>query len=512
MNFSRIMPRLWTGGALQSISDVETLVAAGVTHVVDCTDAEADANYDDTGVFANHPAIAVLWNPTPDDGQPKNPAWFEQSIDFALMAWAKGHTGLYAHCFPPDVVVGAMMPAPISQAPRRVIARDGRHHKVSTVMQRPYTGDLITVCSHGNIDTRATPEHPFLVVRPYRFPKGIIAHPGSSFQHVSTVAAWYAGQPIYVQAAHLRPGDYLVTPRWLPRRSDAAVPWVTNRHPNTKQLNESFIPSDDLAWAFGLFIANGHTTADHYYLGYTLKPSTDFRRLVRVFREELGLDLKVVEETATYRRLLACSVIAASSFRHWFGAGSKTKKIPGFLWKWNLGAVLTGYLEGDGYVESGKLSVTTTSLILAFQLRQLLLALGERPYMHALVRHSGYENAAPAWVIENRPKGKWQFARWWNGLWLTPITEVTAAPYEGPVFNLEVQDDPSFLANGVVVHNCTSGHNRGPSTALAIMLALGFSFNAAVGMIHTARPSTVQGLRYAQDAANAAIELGYTKG
>lgn len=98
VNFDFIIPRLATGGALGDPADVETLVTAGITHVVDCTDSEADANYDDTGTFANHPALAVLWNPTLDDGAVKEPSWFEQSVDFAMMALAKPNTAVYTHC------------------------------------------------------------------------------------------------------------------------------------------------------------------------------------------------------------------------------------------------------------------------------------------------------------------------------------------------------------------------------------------------------------------------------
>lgn len=98
VDFNMITSRLATGGALSSPDDVETLVSAGITHVIDCTDSETDANYDDTGLFAGHPAIVCLSNPTPDDGQHKDASWFAQSVWFAISALAVAYTKVYAHC------------------------------------------------------------------------------------------------------------------------------------------------------------------------------------------------------------------------------------------------------------------------------------------------------------------------------------------------------------------------------------------------------------------------------
>lgn len=58
--------------------------------------------------------------------------------------------------------------------------------------------------------------------------------------------------------------------------------------------------------------------------------------------------------------------------------------------------------------------------------------------------------------------------------------------------------------------HCQEGKNRGPSVVLAVMLALGWDFDTAVDLIHTKRPVTYGHIRYAEDAANAVRELGYS--
>lgn len=58
--------------------------------------------------------------------------------------------------------------------------------------------------------------------------------------------------------------------------------------------------------------------------------------------------------------------------------------------------------------------------------------------------------------------------------------------------------------------HCNRGINRGPSTAFAILFAFGIEYSTAIDMIHKARPITRQGgIRYANDAANGLLALGY---
>lgn len=57
--------------------------------------------------------------------------------------------------------------------------------------------------------------------------------------------------------------------------------------------------------------------------------------------------------------------------------------------------------------------------------------------------------------------------------------------------------------------HCREGINRGPSTAYAIMLALGWSKELARVEIIKARPQCAVGIRYADDAERAVKVLGY---
>lgn len=102
MDFSVVTAHVATGAAVSSEADVEALVAAGITHVIDCRE-----EFDDAPLLASHPALSYLWNGTPDDGATKPPEWFQKSLAFALPALAATpvvqspipvRPVVYAHC------------------------------------------------------------------------------------------------------------------------------------------------------------------------------------------------------------------------------------------------------------------------------------------------------------------------------------------------------------------------------------------------------------------------------
>lgn len=93
MDFNFVTERLATGGGISSAADVDVLVAAGVTHIIDCRD-----DFNDQPLLASRIGIQYLSNPTPDDGQSKPVDWFKRSIEFALPALATPGHKVYAHC------------------------------------------------------------------------------------------------------------------------------------------------------------------------------------------------------------------------------------------------------------------------------------------------------------------------------------------------------------------------------------------------------------------------------
>jgi protein-tyrosine phosphatase len=91
VSFNFVTERIAVGGGISSKADVDEIVAAGITHVIDMR-AEFD---DDT---LNDSRIAILWLPQVDDGEMRPPGHYRKGIQFALPALALPNTKVFPHC------------------------------------------------------------------------------------------------------------------------------------------------------------------------------------------------------------------------------------------------------------------------------------------------------------------------------------------------------------------------------------------------------------------------------
>jgi hypothetical protein len=79
-DFSKIHERLYCGGQINDGNDIQQLIAAGITHIIN-----AQIERDIIGLIPK--GLWYLWCPTADDGEhPKPVDWFRSAIDFALPA------------------------------------------------------------------------------------------------------------------------------------------------------------------------------------------------------------------------------------------------------------------------------------------------------------------------------------------------------------------------------------------------------------------------------------------
>ena len=92
---SQITERLFTGAGISTAQDVDQLVAAGITHIIDARD-----DFDDESmVMSSHPFVYYTWNPTPDDGHhPKPSEWFGKAVAVAMSSMVWSRTKVFAHC------------------------------------------------------------------------------------------------------------------------------------------------------------------------------------------------------------------------------------------------------------------------------------------------------------------------------------------------------------------------------------------------------------------------------
>jgi len=373
-------------------------------------------------------------------------------------------SGSWSHCFIPGTIIGTEVPMSCEnvQIGDQVMTHTGEFHTVEQVFVRPHVGKVITLEMGCLPDITATPEHPMLIYRPLGhhayWKPGIDMLTYSNGKYAGsapTKAAHDATNPRWVQLAEVQQGDYMLVPVNQTRPDTMPVTWPVNDRAQ-KQL-QPIVPGDDMAFLFGMYVANGNVRKDHGISITLPNPSPHVDRLLSAI-ESMGLEGKLAIEE-TYIRIRVDSVIIEQAFREWFGEDSGAKHFPTFIrskqWNWN--ALLDGYSAGDGTpLKNHRTRITTISPALAHQVWEMAVALKMWPSMYKIRadRPGVYANAKESVAVEFGTEPKRKTTLYWDQYYCVPVRDVIAKDYSGPVYNFEVEKDHTYLAGGVIAHNC----------------------------------------------------------
>lgn len=160
------------------------------------------------------------------------------------------------------------------------------------------------------------------------------------------------------------------------------------------------------------------------------------------------------------------------------GKGAENKKIP--FWIMNLPIkkltlFMNGYMNGDGYYNEKihKYSANSVSKVLIYQLGQIIHRIYKTPYNICYIKNEDTT------IIENRivnQKNYWQIRfdkkqnKQDNGIWLNNnlygrFVSKEKINKQVQVYNIEVEEDHSYVANNLIIKNCqtfsVAGNQKG---------------------------------------------------
>ncbi|MBI3324927.1 MAG: SufD family Fe-S cluster assembly protein [Candidatus Omnitrophica bacterium] len=336
-----------------------------------------------------------------------------------------------------------------------VLNSDGIEARVSAVRARPFTGELITIqpISAGNA-FQVTPEHPVLAV-PRQVATARRRLRGNWLPEVDTKRL-LAAEPQFIEAGQLKPGDFLVFPISRVVRDD---PRYT-------------VP---LLRLLGYYLAEGST-----YVHRTLQMpivSFSFGASEREYIEEVKRLIREVTGKASYelvhKKNNGVTVIVYSKplmdlCLESCGKGACTKEVSKIVMDLppeKQAQLLETYFLGDGsrYQRAhAMLRAATASQTLAWQLQELLARQGH--YATISVRKGGADTILgrritrkDQYILYYSPDKQQSEIRRADQTFLVPIKSMRRVPYDGPVFNIELDRAPNaYLARGFAVHNCTA--------------------------------------------------------
>lgn len=341
-----------------------------------------------------------------------------------------------------------------------VVSAEGNVCPVTHVMQRQFDGRLAKIVVSGHYQLEATPEHPILTEDGYR--------PISNVQVGQFVAI-----PRYLAGgSHSAPIDGRLSR--LALDDSPSFPFAigkTDRSPDELPLTFK------TGRLLGLYVAEGTAGDRKLVWSFSIKEAETFAaEVAELCQTELNLEaaIDLIPDRG------GCKVRVHSArlerqFAAWFGSGPENKSIPACFMTSNpefLRGLLSGWMDGDR--QRGD-SAVTTSYVMAMQMHDIANYLGMMPsllvHTEPKVDSRGIAHLRSWRVALNNPETYKRGAAKMTDthLW----RKVTSAGpsgtcYSGLVYNLEVEGDHSYVANGIGVHNCWDFSGSGMCTVAFI--------------------------------------------
>ena len=200
------------------------------------------------------------------------------------------------------------------------------------------------------------------------------------------------------------------------------------------------------------------------------------KEIIKLIKEIFGIKGSIHERKKgkTGIEVTACNSKLADIFGNLCGKGAENKHIPfelQFLPPEKQRIILDAIWKGDGTIskvrgckeERTYKSIGTTSLILAEQLRDILLRLKIAPSIS--IREEKIDKKGvhhkKHFVVSWQEEYKLNFTHFYekDGVlyWLLPIKEIRKRYYQGDTYDLTVAEDHSYVATNFVVSNCGRG-------------------------------------------------------
>ena len=346
---------------------------------------------------------------------------------------------------------------------QEVLTHDGTSKKIKEVMVRDIDEDIFEIYVSGsNIPLEITGNHPI-----YRLPK---------MEYRETFEKYYKDKkfnPEFVDAENIQIGDYLLSPTYP---HDTTTP---------KDIDKMF------ARLCGIYLAEGNIFRQNNKIqGIEFSISseeTDLRDdILSLCKEITKKEAKFYNKQGNSCHIRICDKKLGEDFLRIVGEYSRKKYIGSDIFKWSdceKKEFLGGYIDGDGNnFQNKNIQIRTSSRNITLQIQKLLSSINSWATIHNhdqidndLVQYrEGQERdtnliqisniSAQSILTKNCIKldgflenlEKDTTSHWLkNGYDIVKVRKISKKQYKGKVFNISVEENENYIANNVIVHNCS---------------------------------------------------------
>jgi len=376
-------------------------------------------------------------------------------------------------CLPGQLIFTARGVKPIEevQVGDLVLTHRGRFQPVVRTMSRSYRGDIYGLKASNAQTVWLTNEHPVLTVgglcQESRWVRADEIQGGLRSRHAG-VNSWktYVAFPRLPQAG-LSDSEELNLSEHLDQ-SIYATKDDTIHKVNKYNKWDRTIPFDiparipvtpDLCRLLGLFVAEGSFQRDVHgratCIVFTFhRDESELADFVQVALQKTfkQSSRQTIRDAKTIREVHCSSTVIARLFEDLCGSGCAAKRIPEFIYqssRQNIRAFVGGVVDGDGRrAATGQVTIRMTSREVVYGLRLLVASLG-----YAGVARECKGNKRPVYMLTWSERPSYRRYIQDEGYLYFPLKTVSTRFYEGPVFNLEVAEDHSYVTD-FALHNC----------------------------------------------------------
>jgi 2-oxoglutarate ferredoxin oxidoreductase subunit beta len=343
----------------------------------------------------------------------------------------------------------------------KVLNASGEYSRVGARIRHRYYGPMyrVRVKSFGQII--ATPEHPFVAVR----------RTWGRHRHNTEFS------PEKIEASSLRVGDYLVFP--VMETITDSDHFVIEYQKKAKDTRSNPLPhevpmAEDWLRLAGYYISEGSSHKRSLIFSFNREETKYIIDVRNLMGKLFGLHGKVEHDEGRGVDLIFNSSYLSEFFESIFGADAEQKHIPHdfmFLPPPKQAALIRGLWRGDGDFKKSKARYTTTSVVLAEQMKMLLLRQGIVPITQTEPPHGIHRTAYRLYVSywrdynklaemvgvpnrrENSRDKRSSILR--NGRVYLPVSKIETSQFDGYVYDLSM-DDPShtFVTSVTASGNC----------------------------------------------------------
>lgn len=286
----------------------------------------------------------------------------------------------------------------------------------------------------------------------------------------------------WIAAEKLGVGNLILSPTPPSFDRDVYINFEDFKRLHNPSKGLSFKINHDIARVIGLFIGDGHTNRTNVHWSFGANELEFVMCVVNTLKKEFGIETNYALNSEGNMYQVVCG---SKQLQTWFdsyvGKYSDKVTIPSFFFgaeKSVIKGLLRGLFDSDGHysVETKQSSFSTVNKKLAENVQQLLRMFGiqtnivrgshfnnfndrERHKTKLCIHYTVSVNNVSKLFEEILDKEPFETAyssvREWDdvGSWHA-VTGNDRFAYEGLVYNLEVEGDHSYVANGVAVHNC----------------------------------------------------------